>query len=226
MGIFGGIGKAVKGINWDRLATGLSAAGASAHGDHGTAAQIWGQYGKQRADRRQTEAEAQQRAQLEAAATQMGVPPEQARSLPTSALAGLVSQQYTPRAPSEFDRALQHGGIDPNSEQGKTLYRQRAATMASPAPQMIGSPERGYEWRTPPPPQIPGLTGAPEQQAQQQAPFTFEHFRGARSTLGPQGAAEWVQRNGVKVTVRSPQEAQELPPGTRYTTPDGREFVR
>lgn len=34
--------------------------------------------------------------------------------------------------PSEFDRAISGGGIDPKSTQGQTIYRQRAESMANP----------------------------------------------------------------------------------------------
>lgn len=165
MGLFGSIGKAAKGINWDRVSTGFSAAGAAAHGDHGQAGQIWNQYRQGRKEKESEAAEQQQRAQLVAAAVQMGVPAAEAGSLPTSALAGLVAQQYQPKAPSEFDRALERGGIDPNSPQGRQLYAQRASTMASPAPQMIGSPETGYQWVTPPAAPMPSAappSGGPQ----------------------------------------------------------------
>lgn len=152
MGIFGSIGKHLTRPGFgDRLL----AAGSIVNGDYGTAGQIRAVGEKRRADQQQSQAEAQQRAQLEAAAVQMGVPPQQAASLPTSALAGLVSQQYQPRAPSEFERTLQSANIDPNSPEGQALYRQRANTMALPAPQMVGSPERGYQWVQPPAPGMP-----------------------------------------------------------------------
>lgn len=227
MGIFGGIGKALKGIDWDRVSTGLSAAGASASGDHGTAAQIWAMRGKRQQEQRESEAERQQAEALVQAAVRAGIPEQQARSLPPQTLAGVVAQTMSPPSDNEFTRTLRAAGIDPASPQGQALYRQRAATMASPAPVMTGSPATGYQWNTPPPPQVPGLTAAqPAPQPQQQAPFTFNHYRGARSSLGPEGAASWLQRSGVTVSVNSPQEAQQLPPGTKYTTPDGREFVR
>lgn len=225
MGLFGGIGKALKGIDWDRVSTGLSAAGASAHGEHGQAAQIWGQRRERQDKRAENEAEQRQRQQLEAAAVQMGVPPEQASSLPTSALAGIVSQKYAPRAPSEFERSAQAGGIQPGTPEWEQLNRQRANTMASPAPQMIGSPETGYRWVQPPGMQGQG-TPQPQTAASQQQPITYEMYQGAVNSLGEQNAASWVQRNDRVVAVNSPQEAQRLPVGTRYRTPDGEEYVR
>ena len=60
------------------------------------------------------------------------------------------------QADDVFTRTLMAAGIDPASEQGQALYRQRAATMASPAPQMIGNADDGYRFVTPPAPQLPG----------------------------------------------------------------------
>lgn len=64
------------------------------------------------------------------------------------------------QADDAFDRALKGAGIDPAGEQGRALYGQRAATLASPAPQMIGSAEDGYRFVTPPAPTLGG--GAPQ----------------------------------------------------------------
>lgn len=156
MGLFGGIGKALKGVDWGKVLAHAQSAGAITHGDYGTAGAIMGQHRKGRQDQRQAEAEQQQRAQLEAAVVQMGVPPEQARSLPSSSLAGLVSQQYTPRAPSEFERSAQAGGIMPGTPEWQHLNRQRANTMAMPSPQPIVDPQTGsVRWVTPPAPGQP-----------------------------------------------------------------------
>lgn len=67
------------------------------------------------------------------------------------------------RADDVFTRTLTSAGIDPASEQGRNLFRQRAATMASPAPQMIGDAEHGYNWVTPPSQVLPGAIGTPPQ---------------------------------------------------------------
>jgi hypothetical protein len=56
--------------------------------------------------------------------------------------------------------------------------------------------------------------------------LTFEMYRGAVNGLGPEGAASFLQRNNHVITVNTPQEAAQLPPGTRYITPDGQGFVR
>jgi hypothetical protein len=55
-----------------------------------------------------------------------------------------------------------------------------------------------------------------------------------RNDNGPRGnpivraraTAAAARSNGASVQVASPDEARKLPPGTRFTTPDGREFVR
>lgn len=222
MGIFGKIKQ-----NWNdgSLMAGLQAAGAIAQGDYGTAAQIQALNRDQRDERRQSEAQAQQHEQLIAAAVRAGVPEEQARSLPPQTLASVVGQYLGPQNDNEFTRTLRAGGIDPASPEGQNLYRQRAATMASPAPQMTGSPETGYRWNTPPPPQVPGLTSPPAQQTPAQQPagnvINAEMYRGATNGLGAQGAADWAQRNNIVVAVRSPQEARQLPSGTRIRLPDG-----
>lgn len=54
--------------------------------------------------------------------------------------------------PDAFTQTLINAGIDPESDEGKTLYRQRASTQALPAPSLIGSPETGYRWAQPPAP--------------------------------------------------------------------------
>ncbi len=79
----------------------------------------------------------------------------------------VLAGRYNQPADDAFTRSMVAAGIDPASPQGKALYAQRTATMASPAPQMTGSPATGYQWNTPPPPQIPGLTGG-QGYAQQQ----------------------------------------------------------
>lgn len=72
-----------------------------------------------------------------------------------------------------------------------------------------------------------GAGGAPQQQPAQPAPtgventFTFEQVLGALNSLGPQGTADWIRRNGITVRVNSPQEASQLPRGTRYIDPNG-----
>jgi hypothetical protein len=53
--------------------------------------------------------------------------------------------------------------------------------------------------------------------------ITMEIYRGAVNGLGAQGAAAWLQRNGLPVAVTSPNEARQLPSGTRIILPDGSE---
>jgi hypothetical protein len=55
-----------------------------------------------------------------------------------------------------FQQAMVDGGIQPGTPQWVSLSKQRAATLATPAPQMVGSLDTGYNWVTPPPPQIMG----------------------------------------------------------------------
>jgi hypothetical protein len=65
------------------------------------------------------------------------------------------------QADDVFTRTLAAAGIDPASPEGRVLYRNRAATLASPAPQMVGDADHGYNWVTPPPPALPGAMGVP-----------------------------------------------------------------
>lgn len=122
MGLFSGIGKAFKGIDWDRVSAGLGAAGATVHGDYGNAAQIWGQYHRNRKDAAQEAQEAQQRQQLIAAAVQAGVPAEQAQSLPSSALASIVSKQY--EKPARNDTVEDFNWYKGLSEEDRRVYDQ------------------------------------------------------------------------------------------------------
>lgn len=73
-------------------------------------------------------------------------------------------QQYdyevaNPKAPTDdvFTRTLVAAGIDPASAQGKQLFAQRAATLASPAPQFISDGLGGGQWGIPPAPSLPGM---------------------------------------------------------------------
>lgn len=74
-----------------------------------------------------------------------------------------IDQRYrAPPAEGEFIRTMRAAGIDPASPEGLGLLRQRAATMALPAPQMIGSPETGYRFVTPPAPTMPTAQAGPQ----------------------------------------------------------------
>lgn len=56
--------------------------------------------------------------------------------------------------------------------------------------------------------------------------LTPEQFQANRAVLGDRRAAEFTVNNNIPVRVRTSQEAATLPTGTKYITPDGREFVR
>jgi hypothetical protein len=72
--------------------------------------------------------------------------------------------------------------------------------------------------------------------ATQTGTMTRADYEALARQLGPQGRTAmdgWLTQNGVRleggnapVTVRTVQQAERLAPGTRYRTPDGREFVR
>lgn len=165
MGIFGGIGKAVKGINWDRVATGLSAAGASAHGDHGTAAQIWGQYGKRRTEGREAEAERAQAEAIIQAAVRAGIPEQQARSLPPQTLAGVVAQFLGPQQPYRTEDSA--GNVHERQPDGsfKPIFVDpNDRTFFDPsANRVVTVPNRVREQQQPPPPEaIQALRANPQ----------------------------------------------------------------
>lgn len=59
--------------------------------------------------------------------------------------------------------------------------------------------------------------------------ITFQQLQGMARGLGPEALTRQIQRltqGGVKFSVASPDQAGMLPPGTRYTTPDGAEYIR
>ena len=65
----------------------------------------------------------------------------------------------------------------------------------------------------------------PQQPSAMTEPLTFQAVEGALKTLGPQGAVSLLQRNGNTVRVNSPEEAMQLPKGTKLILPDGTEGV-
>lgn len=75
--------------------------------------------------------------------------------------------------------------------------------------------------------QVP--TGVPQAQQPKSAPngypedLTLEQYRGAVNGLGGPAAQSWLQRNGLKVRVNTPAEADQLPSGTKIILPDGSE---
>ena len=50
----------------------------------------------------------------------------------------------------EITRSIRGAGMDPASPEGKALYQQHAWTMAQHAPNLVGDPEHGYRWVSPP----------------------------------------------------------------------------
>lgn len=58
------------------------------------------------------------------------------------------------------------------------------------------------------------------------ATLTLDQFRANAQVLGPERASKLLTNNGMAVRVRSPQEANSLPKGTLYATPDGEVYTR
>lgn len=73
---------------------------------------------------------------------------------------------------------------------------------------------------------VSGGGAAPATGAPAGPSLSTEQFRATIDRLGPERAARWTQENYLPVRVRSVQEAERLPVGTRYLTPDGQEFIR
>lgn len=63
---------------------------------------------------------------------------------------------------------------------------------------------------------------APQQPAQA---LTYDQFKAYADIQGVSKAAQWAAQNGLVVAVRTPQEAESLPSGTRIALPDGTEGV-
>lgn len=90
-----------------------------------------------------------------------------------------------PKAPTDdtFTRTLMSAGIDPTSEQGKALYRQRAATLASPAPNFVSDGAGGGRWVAPPSPGLLGGGGAPQAPVGKLTPMGGGASRGGARTF-------------------------------------------
>lgn len=152
VGFFQG-GKDIRGRDW--LAAGLGAVADTfdPSGKGGALDSLMGGRKAALGDARKVAEQQQQLQQLIAA----GVPADKAR-LVVGGVGGAKYSDVAPKAPEDdvFTRALRAGGIDPDSPQGQEMYRQRATTMASPAPNFVGDGMGGGRWVQPPPPQVPG----------------------------------------------------------------------
>lgn len=56
--------------------------------------------------------------------------------------------------------------------------------------------------------------------------LSYGQYKAYAEVQGPDKAAAWARQNGLTVAVANPSEAGKLAPGTRYTTPDGKVFIR
>ena len=116
MGLFGGLGKALKSVDWDRVNTGLQTAGAIAQGDYGSAAQIQSVRRREDDARREAEAERQRAEAAMAALVRQGIPEADAQAIVASGAADTVlAGRFGQQNDSEFTRTLKAAGIDPAS---------------------------------------------------------------------------------------------------------------
>lgn len=122
----------------------------------------------------------------------------------------LPEDQRDPNSPvfrQAFTAALENKyAAEYTDEQGNTRRRAIIAQPQQVAPQQQGG--------------IPGVTGET---------MSFEQYQGMVQQLSPEAAARQAKRlsdAGVRFTVSTPDQASQLPPGTRYTTPDGAEYIR
>lgn len=118
------------------------------------------------------------------------------------------------------DQALQ-GAIDNAGLVDKFISLAEPKYMAIPQggtlvntrnPQAVASVSGGT-----PPPQSP----AP----QSENILTYGQFKAYADVQGIPKAAEWTRQNGMSIRVNTPQEAKQLPRGTRIILPDGSEGV-
>ncbi|MGL5361357.1 MAG: hypothetical protein ACRDBH_00635 [Bosea sp. (in: a-proteobacteria)] len=58
------------------------------------------------------------------------------------------------------------------------------------------------------------------------ATLTMAQFKANVDAIGPERASRLTTRNGIAIEVKSPAEANSLPPGTLYVTPDGEAYTR
>lgn len=199
MGLFGGIGKALKGIDWDRISTGLQTAGAVAQGDFGTAAQIQALNRRQRDEEAEAQSKTQQAEMQVAALVRQGIPEPDARAIvATGAADTVMGQRFGQQADSEFTRTLRAAGVDPASPEGQQMYRQRAASMATNPVQgqWTGTPETGYTFRANPTSGPP--MGMPQQTAPQGPPQPGQVVNGYRFKGGnPNDPNSWEPAGGA-----------------------------
>lgn len=181
MGIFGGIGKALKGVDWGKVMTNAQAASAITHGDPVGAAQIMGARRQRLDEQDQAEAAARQHEALIAAAVQAGVPEQQARALPPQNLASLLQQRMGPQgeeytyfddnAGNRWRQNTRTGQVDPNPtfiDRNPRQFIQDGQLITVPNSYAGGdSPGGGFRPQTGGPPdaaiqalrQNPGLAG-------------------------------------------------------------------
>jgi hypothetical protein len=101
---------------------------------------------------------------------------------------------------TDFNEAQKNGWRDPNSFQAAWMYHNPLKAYVARAKQEIG-PLKGMD--------------------------TFESRWGGARDFGSGGApAGSAPASAAPVQVRTPVDAHNLPPGTRYITPDGRRYVR
>ena len=129
-----------------------------------------------------------------------------------------------PDSISGVARELQDAGYQPGSPEFAQAMRDVInSKYASDYVDEAGNTRRRSALTLTPPQTAP--QASPQAASQGGPELTFEQVQGAVNGLGPEGAAGFLQRNGYRVRVSTPQQARSLPSGTRIVLPDGSEGV-
>jgi len=221
MGFFSGLRDRV---NDGSLLNSLQMAGATAKGDHATAASIGNAFEQRRFLSAQQQAEAeqarqeadaaeQQRAAIEAGLIARGIDPQQARALSgTSQGATVLGSYNNQQTPDQVDRFLAANGYTNPNQPG---YAEAAASARRFAlgQQVTSADGRGAL-------AFPDIVPAPQANAVPPPPMIgsevdLETYRNVM-LQGGSGAADQMVDSGAVVRVSSPEEAMSLRPGTRW----------
>lgn len=166
--------------------------------------------------------------QARAAAIQLGFPQE---SIPEQYDPAWVDNQLMLASAYEKDGGQQISGLarelqDAGYKPGTPQFTQAMgiALQGKYAPQYTDAQGNVRMGSLPALPQVGGPTPQASPQQAQEA-LTFGQFKAYADVQGLPKAAQWARQNGLTIRVTTPQEAEQLPSGTRIILPDGSEGV-